>query len=93
MKGKKNEKTTLLLRIKFLSCHGARRWKKFIFKDNICKDKYLYYLRHNTFKNDIEIIAYCVMDNRVHALFFCNELKRISKYMQETNTSFAIGLG
>ena len=64
--------------------------KKFIFKDNICKDKYLYYLRHNTFKNDIEIIAYCVMDNHVHALLFCNELKRISKCMQETNTSFAI---
>ena len=47
--------------------------KKFIFKDNICKDKYLYYLRHNTFKNDIEIIAYCVMDHHVHALLFCNE--------------------
>lgn len=64
--------------------------KKYIFKEKRCKNKYMYFLKHNAFKNNIELIAYCVMDNHVHMLLFCPELGRISKCMQETNTSFAM---
>ncbi len=64
--------------------------KKYIFKDKACKKRYLYFLKRNAFKNCIEIIAYCVMDNHVHILLFCPILEKISKCMQQTNTAFGI---
>ena len=62
--------------------------KKYIFQGYKNKEKYLYYLRHNAFRNDVEIVAYCIMDNHVHILVFCPELERLSKMMAQTNTSF-----
>ena len=34
--------------------------KKYIFKSSRNKEKYLYYLEHNAFRNDVEIVAYCI---------------------------------
>lgn len=64
--------------------------KKYIFQSYKNKQKYLYYLKRNAFRNDIEIIAYCIMDNHAHVLLFCPEIARISKMMSESNTSFGI---
>ena len=64
--------------------------KKFIFKKNSAKEKYIYLLKRNSFRNDIKIIAYCVMDNHVHILLHCKEIERISKMMQQCNTSFGM---
>lgn len=64
--------------------------KKYVFQSYKNKQKYLYYLKRNAFRNDIEIIAYCIMDNHAHVLLFCPEIARISKMMSESNTSFGI---
>lgn len=64
--------------------------KKYIFQSYKNKQKYLYYLKRNAFRNDVEIIAYCIMDNHAHVLLFCPEIVRISKMMSESNTSFGI---
>ena len=64
--------------------------KKYIFQSYKNKEKYLYYLKHNAFRNDVEIIAYCIMDNHVHVLLFCPEIGRISKMMSQCNTSFGM---
>ena len=64
--------------------------KKYIFKNTKNKGKFLYLLKHNAFRNDVEVIAYCIMDNHAHILLFCPELERISKMMLQTNTSFGL---
>ena len=63
--------------------------KKYIFKQEKYKKRYLYLLKHNAFRNDVEIIAYCLMDNHVHILIHDDEIKQITKLMQKTNTSYA----
>ncbi len=62
--------------------------KKNIFKSDRNKKKMIYLLKHNAFRNDVEIIAYCIMDNHAHILAFCPEMERISKMMLQSNTSF-----
>ena len=64
--------------------------KKNIFKSDRNKKKMIYLLKHNAFRNDVEIIAYCIMDNHAHILTFCPEIDRISKMMSQSNTSFGL---
>lgn len=62
--------------------------KKYIFSKPIYKEKYIYLLKRNAFRNDIRIIAYCIMDNHVHILLHSNEIERISKMMLQCGTSY-----
>lgn len=64
--------------------------KKFIFEIDEDKRKYFYLLKHNAFRNDVNIISYCIMDNHAHILLFCKDVERISKMMSQTNTSYGI---
>lgn len=64
--------------------------KKFIFTKDNCKEKYIYLLKRNSFRNDVKLIAYCVMDNHVHILLHSKEQERISKMMSQCNTSYGI---
>lgn len=64
--------------------------RKFIFNKSNYKDKYIYLLKRNAFRNDIKIIAYCVMDNHVHILVHAKEQERMSKMMLQCNTSYGI---
>lgn len=64
--------------------------KKYIFENEKNKRKFLYLLKHNSFRNDVEIIAYCIMDNHVHILLFCPDVARISKMMSQCNTSYGL---
>lgn len=64
--------------------------KKYIFHSAKNKWKMIYLLKHNAFRNDVEIISYCIMDNHVHLLVFCPEQDRVSKMMQQSNTSFGL---
>ena len=64
--------------------------KKFIFKTDKNKRKMIYLFKHNAFRNDVEIIAYCIMDNHTHILVYCPEIERISKMMSQCNTSFGL---
>ncbi|MBQ9280447.1 MAG: transposase [Clostridia bacterium] len=64
--------------------------KKYIFQNSQNKEKYLYYLKHNAIRNDVEIVSYCIMDNHAHMLLFCPKIERISKMMSQCNTSFGL---
>lgn len=64
--------------------------KKNIFKSDKNKKKMIYLLKHNAFRNDVEIISYCIMDNHAHILVFCPEIERVSKMMSQSNTSFGL---
>jgi len=39
-------------------------------------------------KYNIEIIAYCIMNNHAHILIKCEEIKRLSEYMHNLNTRY-----
>lgn len=64
--------------------------KKFIFEKSSHKEKYLYLLKRNAFRNDVYIIAYCVMNNHVHVLIHSKEKERISKMMSQCDTSYGL---
>ncbi len=64
--------------------------KKYIFETIDSKKKFIYLLKRNAFRNDVKIIAYCVMDNHVHILLHSNEIERISKMMSQCNTAFGL---
>ena len=64
--------------------------KKFIFEKGYYKDKYIYLLKRNAFRNDVKIIAYCIMDNHAHILVHSKEINRISKMMLQCNTSYGL---
>ena len=63
--------------------------KKYIFKRDESKERYIYLLKRNASKNDVKIIAYCAMDNHVHVLVFSKDIKNISKFMSQCNTAYA----
>lgn len=64
--------------------------KKAIFKKESYKEKYIYLLKRNAFRNDVKIIAYCIMDNHAHVLVQSKQVKRMSKMMAQCNTSFGV---
>lgn len=41
-------------------------------------------------KHDVEILAYCIMNNHAHILIKTNQISELSKYMQRLNTTYAI---
>lgn len=62
--------------------------KEYIFDTQKNKKEYLK-LIYNNDKN-IQIIAYCIMDNHAHILLQSNSVQDISAWMKKTNTSYAI---
>ncbi len=62
--------------------------KKFIFKKENFKEKIIDLIKKNAIRNNIKLIAYCIMDNHVHILVYCKKLEELSKMMLQCNTSF-----
>ena len=65
--------------------------KRFIFQENESKKYYLELLYKNLkdYPN-MYILAYCIMDNHIHLLFYCKNIEELSKLMSRTNTSYAL---
>lgn len=65
--------------------------KKYIFEEEKYKGYYLkmLYMKLKEFKN-LSIIAYCIMDNHVHILVYCKEKAKLSKWMNQVNTAYAL---
>lgn len=68
-------------------CQGLN--KEFIFSKSISKNYYLQLINKYSNKFSVTIIAYCIMDNHVHLLLYCNDISDISTMMKLTNTLFA----
>lgn len=63
--------------------------KEYIFNDSNLKKAYKNILKKNIDEKNITILAYCIMDNHAHILLYGEDIKQISKLMQQTNTSYA----
>ena len=59
----------------------------YIFQENIDKNEYLKLLKE---KSNIDILAYCIMDNHAHILIKTENVDEMSKYMKKVNTSYAL---
>lgn len=66
--------------------------KEFVFNTNEDINKYLEILKKNCDEdyNYVKLIAYCVMNNHIHMLFYTQNTEFISKIMQKTNTKYAL---
>lgn len=63
--------------------------KEYIFKDDNLKDKYRNILKDKKQQNNVNIIAYCIMDNHVHLLVNIQKIEEMCKFMQQVNTTYA----
>lgn len=63
--------------------------KEYIFNNDIDKRKYLYILKNIKKEVNVNIIAYCVMDNHIHFLMNVDDINELSKIMQRCNTTYA----
>ena len=63
--------------------------KEFIFYKDEYKEKYKNLLEEESKKNDINIIAYCIMNNHTHILMFVKNIESMSECMHCINTSYA----
>ena len=61
-----------------------------IFKESVCKEKYLKTLLACSVENDIKILAYCMMNTHAHILVYTDEIINLTKLMSSVNTKFAI---
>ena len=63
--------------------------KEYIFKQDKYINKYLQLLNEKINKNEINIVAYCIMNNHAHLLIKVGNIKNLSEYMQKVNTMYA----
>lgn len=62
--------------------------KSYIFSNHDDKIYYIELMHRNIEQNNIEIIAYCIMDNHTHMLLKVNSLDSLIKYMHRLNTQY-----
>lgn len=68
--------------------HGIN--KEYIFNESIEINTYLKYLKEKVKDKNLQIIAYCVMNNHIHFLIHSKDIKEISKLMSQVNTRYAM---
>ena len=64
--------------------------KEYIFQKTEDKEKYLELLKKYYTKLNVDIIAYCIMDNHIHFLLYSNKIENISDFMQQVNSQYAM---
>ncbi len=64
--------------------------KEYIFAEKCEMEKYLNLLEKNYEECNIEIIAYCIMNNHAHLLVYTEQKMELTKFMSKVNTSYAI---
>lgn len=64
--------------------------KEYIFETNEEKEKYLELLKKYYKQFEIDIIAYCIMNNHAHMMLYSQEIENISKFMKQVNSIYAM---
>lgn len=64
--------------------------KSYIFNKYKFKERYKELLIKNLEKNNVKLLAYCIMDNHAHMLIYTEKIEELSEYMKSINTSFAL---
>lgn len=62
--------------------------KEYIFNSIYYKEKYKELLKKNV-NSKVKIIAYCIMDNHAHIIFYIENIENLSECMRKINTTFA----
>ena len=63
--------------------------KEYIFKNNRYIKTYSQLMKEKLNREELEMIAYCIMNNHAHILVKTEDIKKLSKYMQKVNTIYA----
>jgi REP element-mobilizing transposase RayT len=63
--------------------------KEFIFENKKYLMYYLQLIKENIQTDLFELLAYCMMNNHAHFLFFVNDICAFEKYMHFVNQKFA----
>ena len=63
--------------------------KEYIFNKQEYIQKYLDILKKIKNEYDLEILAYCIMNNHAHFLVYTEDIEKFGKYMQKTNLLYA----
>lgn len=63
--------------------------KEYIFNNDNLKERYITILKDKIQKNNVNIFAYCIMDNHVHLLVNIEEIEDMCKFMHKVNTAYA----
>lgn len=63
--------------------------KEYIFDDDNLKNRYKAIIKDKIKQNNVNIIAYCIMDNHVHMLVNIQKIEDMCKFMQQVNTTYA----
>ena len=63
--------------------------KEFIFDDKKYLRKYLKLILNNVDENKFTVLAYCMMNNHAHFLFYVEDFVEFEKYMHKNNLFFA----
>ena len=63
--------------------------KEYIFNEERYIKQYLKLLNKHKEENNIEVLAYCIMNNHAHMLLYINKIAEMSKFMQKVNTQYA----
>ena len=64
--------------------------KEYIFDTSARMEKYIQLLKTNSKKENLEILAYCIMSNHAHILVYIENISNMSKVMQKVNTVYAM---
>lgn len=64
--------------------------KEFIFDNKLFLNYYLQLIKKYIQKESFELLAYCMMNNHAHFLFYIEELNSFERYMKKVNQKFAL---
>ncbi len=64
--------------------------KEYIFENEKYKEKYLNLIEKYSKKYGILMVAYCIMDNHAHLLTYSENIERISQFMKDINSEYAM---
>lgn len=63
--------------------------KEYIFRNEVYINKYLFLMREKLKESNVNILAYCIMNNHSHLLMYSEKSDYISRYMQRVNTAYS----
>ena len=64
--------------------------REYIFEGEYAKELYKSLIKKNIEGTDIQILAYCIMDNHAHILIHVKKTEEMTKLMRKTNTSYGM---
>ena len=63
--------------------------REYIFNKDEYIKKYLEFIKKAKKRIDVDVIAYCIMTNHAHFLIKYNDIRKVTEFMHDVNTSYA----